>query len=231
VIVLLTTLSKLACTVITVPAVAPAEITPAPLPWVNVKSVVLEFIQVTDDVMSCGPLTLGNVASAVNVTELPTAGLIVGTTVRLIVVGVPSETVTVVVAAATVPELALIVVSQTPPETLAAGVTKPDLLMVAQVVVPELHKTFAVKSCCDPSLKVPVAAICMVCGGLTVMVWFCGPISSELSVGLTKNPVQPDASAKTETAAAHSTFRVKFDMMPKPLNEGFFSRPAQLKKL
>lgn len=148
---LLTTPSKLACTLIVVPTVAPAEIVPTPLPWVNVKSVVSEFIQVTDDVMSCGPLTPGNVAIAVNVTVPPTFGPVVEA-VRVIVVGVPWVTVTVVVAAATVPELALIVVEQTPPETLAAGVTKPDLLMVAQVVVLELHKTFPVKSCCDPSL-------------------------------------------------------------------------------
>lgn len=175
--------------------------------------------------MSCGPLTPGNVAIAVNVTVPPTFGPVVEA-VRVIVVGVPWVTVTVVVAAATVPELALIVVSQTPPETLAAGVTKPDLLMVAQVLVLELHKTFPVKSCCDPSLKVPVAAICMVWGGLTVMVWFWGPIASDVSVGLTKKPVQPDPSPKAQTTAAHSTFRLKFDIIPKPLNEGFCSRPA-----
>jgi hypothetical protein len=63
------------------------------------------------------------------------------------------------------------------------------------------------------------------------MVWFWGPISSDVSVGLTKNPVQPDASPKTKTTVAHSTFRFEFDIIPAPFNEGFFPGPAQLKKL
>jgi hypothetical protein len=147
---LLLMLAKLACTVIAVPTVALPEIVPVPLPWVNVKNVGLELIQVTDCVMTCGPLLFGNVASAVKVTVVAGGGLL-PETVRVIVVGVPSVTVTVVVAAATVPLLALIVVVQTP-VTLLTGATRPDVLMVAQLVVLELHKTLPVKSCCDPSL-------------------------------------------------------------------------------
>ena len=94
---LLFTPSKVACTLIWVPGVAPPEIVPAPLPWVNVKSVVLELFQVTEVVMSCWPLVPGNVAIALNVTELAGDGF-VGVAVRVIDVGVPAVTVTVVVA-------------------------------------------------------------------------------------------------------------------------------------
>jgi len=141
---------KLACTVIVVPTVALPEMVPVPLPWVNVRSVVSELIQVTDDVMSCWPLVPGKTARALNVTFEAGVGVVVET-LRVMEVGVPWLTVTVVVAAATVPEAALIVVVQTP-VTVLAGVTKPAELMLAHAGVPELHSTLPVRFCCDPSL-------------------------------------------------------------------------------
>jgi hypothetical protein len=72
-------------------------------------------------------------------------------TVRFMDVGVPSLTVTIVVAGAMVPKEALMVVVQTP-LTLAAGVTNPDPLIFAQLVVDELHNTFPVRSLVEPSL-------------------------------------------------------------------------------
>lgn len=69
----------------------------------------------------------------------------------VIEVGVPSLTVTVVVAALTVPAAALIVVVQTP-VTVLTGVTSPFWLMVAQEVVPELQTTLPVRFWVEPSL-------------------------------------------------------------------------------
>lgn len=66
---LLTTPSKLACTVICKPAEL-AERVPVPLPFVSVRFAVSDTIQVTESVMSCGVPLLGNVAFAVNVTVL-----------------------------------------------------------------------------------------------------------------------------------------------------------------
>lgn len=85
------------------------------------------------------------------VIAVPGAGLLVGLTVSVMELGVPSVTVTVVVAALTVPNEALIVLVQTP-EILAAGLTRPAELMVAQDVLLELHDTLPVRSLVDPSL-------------------------------------------------------------------------------
>jgi len=71
--------------------------------------------------------------------------------VSVIDVGVPSLTVTVVVAAVTVPDAALMVVVQTP-VTVLTGVTSPFWLTVAQEVVPELQLTFPVRFWVEPSL-------------------------------------------------------------------------------
>jgi hypothetical protein len=84
-------------------------------------------------------------------------------------VGIPSETVTVVVAALMVPWEALIVVVQTP-ATVLAGETSPLALTVAHVGSLELQITFPVRSWVEPSLKVPVADIWIVVFGFTVMV-------------------------------------------------------------
>lgn len=137
-------------TVILVPEPAAAEMVPLPLPLVRVKLVVSELVQVTEVVMSCCVLLLGNVARAVNVTLEFAVGVSVDAC-RLMEVGVPSLTVTVVVAGVAVPKAAEIVVVQTP-ATVLAGVTKPVLLMVAQLVVPELQPTFPVRSLVEPSL-------------------------------------------------------------------------------
>jgi len=60
--------------------------------------------------------------------------------------------------AVTVPEAAPMVVVQIP-VTLLAGLTRPDVLTVAQEVLLELQLTLPVRSFVDPSLYVPVADI------------------------------------------------------------------------
>jgi hypothetical protein len=114
-----------------------------------------------------------------------------------------------------VPKEPLMVVVQTP-LTLAAGVTNPDALMFAQLVVDELHNTFPDRSWVDPSLNVPVADICRVCTGVAVMVWFCGPIDNDDSVGLTKKPVHPAATASVNSAAANKMVRLELQIMANP---------------
>ena len=134
----------------------------------------------------------------------------------------PWLTVTVVVAVLTVPEAALIVVVQMP-VTVLTGVTRPFEPIVAQDVELELQLTFPVKFCVEPSLKVPVAAICNVWE--VVIVWSCGPIAIEESVGFTKKPVHPDATAKSrkvQTAAIGEYFRSKFRIKRRPRDEGYF---------
>ena len=101
--------------------------------------------------MSCGVLLFGNIAVAVKCTREPGAGLLLST-VRLIDVGLPSDTVTVVVAGVTVPILAVIFALHTP-VTVLTGLTRPPLLILAQVVdVSELQSTLPVRSLVDPSL-------------------------------------------------------------------------------
>jgi hypothetical protein len=100
--VLLLTPAKLAATLIVVPAVTVAEMVPVPLPLVRVRSVVSELIQVTELVMFCGVLLPGNVPTALKVTELLGEGVVVDA-VKVICVGVPPLTVTVVVAGLAVP--------------------------------------------------------------------------------------------------------------------------------
>jgi hypothetical protein len=89
-------------------------------------------------------------ALAVKVVDWPGCGLEF-VTVRLIELGVPSLTVTLVVAALTVPIAALMVVVQTP-ETPFAGITKPVEPIVAQLLSLELHSTLPVRSLVLPSL-------------------------------------------------------------------------------
>jgi hypothetical protein len=140
--------------------------------------------------------------------------------VSVIEVGVPWLTVTVVVALLAVPEAALIVAVQMP-LTVFTGLTSPLELIVAQAGALELQVTFPVKFSVEPSLKVPVAAICKVCE--VVMVWSCGPIAREESVGFTKKPVHPDAtvkSRKAQTAAISDHFRSILDISQNPANEG-----------
>jgi len=63
----------------------------------------------------------------------------------------------------------------------------------------DVQVDFPVTSLVLPSLNVPVACICCVPDGASET--FCGPIASEVSVGLTKKPVQLTASAKVASAA------------------------------
>src|SRR5579864_7406416 len=161
--VLLLTLSKVAVTLMTSPCPAVDDMVPVVVPFVKVRSAVLEMTQVTEVVMSCGVLLLGNAAFAENVTWLLTAGFAVSS----IEVGAPSVTVSCVVAGGIVPEAALMVAEHVP-ATDALGVMSPVWLMVPQVWPPELvrlHATFPVRSWVDPSLNVPVADICRVCTG------------------------------------------------------------------
>ena len=73
---LLSTPLKLALTLIGVPRGALALTVPVPLPFVRVRFVVSEFIQVTEVVMSCGVELPGNIAFAVNVTVEAGAGVV-----------------------------------------------------------------------------------------------------------------------------------------------------------
>ncbi len=111
---------------------------------------VSETTQVTELVMSCAVPLLGKIAFAVNVTELLCCGVVVEA-VKVMDVGVPGVTVTVVVAALTVPEAALIVLVQTP-ATVLTGLTRPFPPIVAQEVVLEPQLTFPVRSLVEPSL-------------------------------------------------------------------------------
>ena len=147
---LLVTPAKVALTLMTVPVAALAEIVPVPLPFVSMRSVVSLLFQVTEEVMSCCVLFPGNVAKALKVSVVLRCGVVLDA-VKVICVGVPPLTVTVVVAALTVPKEALMVVLQTP-VTFEAGLTRPPALMVAKLVVDELHKTFPVRSLVVPSL-------------------------------------------------------------------------------
>ena len=151
--VLLFTLSKVAVTLMTSPWPADDEMVPVVVPFVKVRSAVLETTQVTEVVMSCCVLLFGKVAIALNVTWLLTAGVRVDA-VRSIDVGLPAVTVRGVVAGVIVPNAALIVAEHVP-ATDALGVMSPVWLMVPQVWPPELvrlHATFPVRSLVDPSL-------------------------------------------------------------------------------
>jgi hypothetical protein len=230
--VLLFTLSKVAVTLMTSPCPAADDIVPVPVPFVRVRSVVLEITQVTEVVMSCCVLLLGKVAFAVNVTWLFAVGVSVDA-VNTIEVGVPSVTVRGVVAGVIVPNAALIVAEHVP-ATDALGVMSPVWLMVPQVWPPELvrlHATFPVRSWVDPSLNVPVADICRVCTGVAVIVWFCGPIDNDDSVGLTKKPVHPAATASVNSAAANKMARLEFRILQTPGRWTSELSPNQLTKL
>jgi hypothetical protein len=48
------------------------------------------------------------------------------------------------------------------------------------------------------------------------MVWFCGPIDNDDSVGLTKKPVHPAATASVNSAAANKMVRLELQIMANP---------------
>jgi len=148
--VLLSTPLKLALTLIGVPRGALALTVPVPLPFVRVRFVVSEFIQVTEVVMSCGVELPGNIAFAVNVTVEAGAG-VVGEAVSVIDVGVPGVTVAVVEGEVMVPKLAVISVVQML-ETTCGAVMTPAALIGAQAGADEFQSARPVRSLVDPSL-------------------------------------------------------------------------------
>lgn len=147
--VLLSTPLNRAVTLIVFPGVAEALIVPVPLPLLRVSSVVSELIQVTEVVTSCGVLTPGKVASAVNVTMSLGPGLGLSTC-NIIDVGVPGVTVTLTEEALTVPKLAPMVVVQML-ATDSEGLTRPLALIVAQSASDEVQVTRPVRSLVLPS--------------------------------------------------------------------------------
>src|SRR5262249_45558252 len=118
-----------------------------------------------------------------------------------------------------------------PPPTVVAGVTRPPFAIAAQFGVAEFQRTFPVKSCVEPSLKVPVADICRVCTGLEVRVGVWGPIANDDRVGLTKKPVTPTAMASTKKTLADRSLRLELRMFSKPLNEGLHNVPESAQKI
>src|SRR5262249_50039795 len=132
------------------PAAALADTVPVALPLVRVRSVVSELFHVTDVVMSSWVLLPEKVANALKVTDELGAGL-VGVAVSVIWVGAPWLTVTVTLDEVMVPRGALMAVVQIP-VTEETGVASPELLIVAQLVVPELQETLPVTSLVELSL-------------------------------------------------------------------------------
>ena len=129
--------------------------TPAPLarpPVLIVAMVVVPEFQVTVDVKFCVVPSL-NVPVAVNCCVAPLAidGFAGVTAIDCSVAAVTVSKVEPLIA----PDVALIVEFPTP-----APVARPAALIVAVVVVPELHVTVLVRFWVVPSLKVPVAVNC-----------------------------------------------------------------------
>jgi hypothetical protein len=82
-----------------------------------------------------------------------------------------------------------------------AEVTRPDEEIVATVVGVIVHPTDGLVLVL-PSLLVPTTVICTVLLVVPVsMVGVAGPTAIEVSVGLTKNPVQPTPIANSASAA------------------------------
>ena len=77
----------------------------------------------------------------------------------------------------------------------------------------------------------PVADICRVCTGVAVMVWFCGPIANDDSVGLTKKPVHPTATANISSAALNKMVRLELRIIANPWTMDVRISPNQLTKL
>jgi len=73
---------------------------------------------------------------------------------------------------------------------LVRAVTRPVVFTSTTVGSELVQVQEPVRFWVDPSLKVPVAVSCKVCP-LACKVGFCGLIEMLLSVGLTKNPLQP----------------------------------------
>jgi hypothetical protein len=63
------------------------------------------------------------------------------------------------------------------------------------------------------------------------MVWFCGPIAKDDSVGLTKKPVHPAAAASVKSTAASKTVRLELNIIANPSTMDVRISPNQLTKL
>ena len=92
---------------------------------------------------------------------------------------------------------------------------KPGEVKLAAVVLLDVQRALAVTSRVLPSLKVPVADIWNVHPEqpdvLGVKVRFAGPMATEVSVGLTKNPLQLAAKANV-ASAAKAQIKRSFDL-------------------
>src|SRR6202522_2365529 len=132
---------------------------PTPAPLASPESLIVAVVVVPDDqvtlnVRFCVEPSL-NVPVAVNCCVAPLAidGFAGVTAIDCSVAAVTVRTVEPFIP----PDVALIVEVPTP-----APVARPAALMVAVVVVPELHVTVLVRFCVVPSLNVPVAVNCCV---------------------------------------------------------------------
>jgi hypothetical protein len=63
------------------------------------------------------------------------------------------------------------------------------------------------------------------------MVWFCGPIAKDDSVGLTKKPVHPAATASVKSTAASKMVRLELNIIANPSTMDVRISPNQLTKL
>jgi hypothetical protein len=78
---------------------------------------------------------------------------------------------------------------------------------------------------------VPVADICRVCTGVAVIVWFCGPIAKDDSVGLTKKPVHPAATASVKSTAASKMVRLELNIIANPSTRDVSCQPESAYKI
>jgi hypothetical protein len=160
--------------------------TPAPVARPAVLIVAIEVVaelQVTLDVRFCVEPSL-NVPVAVNcwVAPLVIEGFAGVTTIDCSVAAVTVRTVEPLIA----PDVALIVDVPTP-----APVARPAVVIVAVVVVPELHVTVLVKFCVLPSLNVPVAVNC--CVAPLMIEGFAGVTAIDCNVAaVTVSTVEPE---------------------------------------
>jgi hypothetical protein len=167
--------------------------TPAPVASPDaliVAVVVVPEVQVTLDVRFCVVPSL-NVPVAVNccVAPLVIEGFAGVTSIDCSVAAVTVNTVEPLIA----PDVALIVEVPTP-----APLARPDALIVAVAVVPEVHVTVLVRFWVVPSLNVPVAVNC--CVAPLVIDGFAGVTAIDCSVAaVTVSTVEPEID---EDAAA-----------------------------
>src|SRR5271154_1854511 len=160
---------------------------PTPAPLASPAALIVAMVVVPDDhvtldVRFCVVSSL-NVPVAVNccVAPLVIEGFAGVTAIDCSVADVTVRTVEPLIA----PDVALIVEVPTP-----APVASPDVLIVAAVVVAELHVTVLVRFCVEPSLNVPIAVNC--CVAPLVIEGFAGVTAIDCSVAaVTVRSVEP----------------------------------------